>query len=178
MDKFVAVGTDPVTTFYDNYYIAGHRSYVSYDRYLKTGPYNYGFTNPYWAEHFALQEGLLISYWDLSQADNNVSEHPGEGRNLYVDAHPKTLYRIDGQPWRTRIQLYDAPFSLTKADSFTLHVNDKPSYIRGEAAEPLFDDTKDYFDPELPDHGVKLPGVGVKIRVLNEEGTSMRVRVS
>ena len=71
----------------------------------------------YWAEHFALQEGLLISYWDLSQPDNNVSEHPGEGRNLYVDAHPKTLYRIDGQPWRTRIQLYDAPFSLTKPRS-------------------------------------------------------------
>ena len=40
------MGTDPVTTYYDNYYIAGHRSYVSYDRYLKTGPYNYGFTNP------------------------------------------------------------------------------------------------------------------------------------
>jgi immune inhibitor A len=177
LDKFAAVGTDPVTTYYDNYYIAGHRSYVSYDRYLKTGPYNYGFSNPNWGEHFALQEGLLISYWDLSQPDNNVSEHPGEGRNLYIDAHPKTLYRIDGQPWRTRIQLYDAPFSLRKADSFTLHVNDKPSYIRGEAAAPLFDDTKNYFDPELPDHGVKLPGVGVKIRVLSEDGTSMKIRV-
>jgi immune inhibitor A len=80
-------------------------------------------------------------------------------------------------PWRTRIQLYDAPFSLRKADSFTLHVNDKPSYIRGEEAEPLFDDTKNYYDPELKDHGVKLPGVGVKIRVLNQEGTSMRIRV-
>ena len=56
-------------------------------------------------------------------------------------------------------------------------MNDKPSYIRGEAAEPLFDDTKDYFDPELPDHGVKLPAAGVKIRVLNEVDTSMRIRV-
>ena len=34
------------TTFYDNYYIAGHRSYVSYDKYLKSGPYNFGFRRP------------------------------------------------------------------------------------------------------------------------------------
>ena len=47
----------------------------------------------------------------------------------------------------------------------------------GRTAQPLFDDTKDYFDPELPNHGVKLPAAGVKIRVLNEEGTSMRIRV-
>ena len=30
---------------YDNYYIAGHRSYVSYDKYLKTGPYYFGYLN-------------------------------------------------------------------------------------------------------------------------------------
>ncbi len=98
--------------------------------------------------------------------------------NLYIDARLKTLYRLDGQPWRTRIQLYDAPFSLTKADSFTLHHNSQPNYIRGEDGNPLFDDTKQYFDPELPNHGVKLPAAGVKIRVLSEDGTSMRVRVS
>ena len=30
---------------FDNYYIAGHRSYVSYDKYLKTGPYYFGYAN-------------------------------------------------------------------------------------------------------------------------------------
>ncbi len=56
-----------------------NRSYVSYDRYLKTGPYNFGFPNtrPDWVEHFPYQNGLLIWYWDTSQADNNTSEHPG-----------------------------------------------------------------------------------------------------
>ena len=43
---------------------------------------------------------------------------------------------------------------------------------------PLFDDTKNYFDTEQPNHGVKLPAAGVKIRVLSEDGTSMRIRVS
>lgn len=146
LNGFTAVGTT-TTTPYDNYYISGHRSYVSYDKYLKTGPYNFGFgpAKPDLVEHFPYQQGLLISYWDTSQSD--------------------------------RVQIYDAPFSLTTADSFTLHVNGQPSYIRGEAGQPLFDDTKQYFDPELPDHGVKLRAVGVKIRVLSEDGTSMRIRV-
>jgi immune inhibitor A len=108
--------------------------------------------------------------------DNNVSVHPGQGRNLYIDAHPKTLYNIEGLPWRTRVQIYDAPFGLTKADSFTLHINGKPSYIRGQDAAPLFNDKKNYYDPELPNHGVKLPAVGVKIKVQSQNGTSMKIK--
>ena len=85
---------------------------------------------------------------------------------------------LDGDPWRSRIQIYDAPFGLAKADSFTLHINGKASYIRGQAAQPLFDDTKKYFYEELPNHGVKLPAVGVKIRVVEENGTSAKIRIS
>ena len=74
--------------------------------------------------------------------------------------------------------MYDAPFSLKKADSFTLHLNSQPQYIRGQDAEPLFDDTKKYFYEELPNHGVKLPAAGVKIKVQEQDGTSMKVRIS
>jgi immune inhibitor A len=176
---FTTVGTSS-TGDYDNFYIAGHRTYVSYDRYLKTGPYNFGFTNtkPDWVEHYPYQQGVLISYWDRSQVDNDTNWHPGVGRNLYIDAHPQPFYRLDGLPFSARIQVYDAPFGLRKADSFTLHVNGQPSYVRGQAAQPLFDDTKKYFYEELPNHGVKLPAVGVKIRVLEENGTSAKIRIS
>ncbi|MEU8609821.1 immune inhibitor A domain-containing protein [Actinoplanes sp. NPDC048791] len=176
---FSTVGTSS-TGDYDNYYIAGHRTYVSYDRYLKTGPYNFGFLNtkPDWVEHYSYQQGVLISYWDRSQVDNDTNWHPGQGRNLYIDAHPRPQYRLDGLPWSARIQVYDAPFGLRKADSFTLHINGQPSYLRGQAAQPLFDDTKKYFYEELPNHGVKLPAVGVKIRVLEENGTSAKIRIS
>jgi immune inhibitor A len=176
---FSTVGTS-FTGDYDNYYIAGHRTYVSYDRYLRTGPYNFGFANtkPDWVEHYPYQQGVLISYWDTSQVDNDTYAHPGQGRNLYIDAHPRPMYRLDGLPWSARIQIYDAPFSLRKADSFTLHVNGQPSYIRGQAGQPLFDDTKQYFYEELPNHGVKLPAVGVKIRVVSENGTSAKIRIS
>ncbi|GAA4693127.1 immune inhibitor A [Phytohabitans rumicis] len=181
---FVADGftarTASETNYYDNYYIAGHRSYVSYDKYLQTGPYFFGYANtkPDWVDHYAYQQGLLVSYWDTYYADNDTFDHPGEGRNLIVDAHPRPFYRIDGLPWRARVQVYDAPFGLKKADSFTLHVNGQPSYIRGQNAQPVFDDTQKYWYEELPNHGVKLPAVGVKIRVLSVNGTSVKIAIS
>ncbi|KXK62606.1 protease [Micromonospora rosaria] len=168
------------TRLFDNYYIAGHRSYVSYDKYLKTGPYFFGYANtkPDYVDHYAYQEGLLISYWNTRWADNDTFAHPGEGRNLIIDSRPQPIYNLTGQPWRSRIQVYDAPFSLRKADSFTLHLNSQPQYIRGQAAQPLFDDTKKYWYAELPNHGVKLPATGTKIRVVEENGTSLKVRFS
>ncbi|QLQ40267.1 immune inhibitor A domain-containing protein [Micromonospora robiginosa] len=176
------------TRKFDNYYIAGNRSYVSYDKYLKTGPYFFGYANtrPDYVDHYAYQEGLLISYWNLRWADNNTAPasatnpggHPGEGRNLYIDSRPRPLYNLTGQPWRARVQVYDAPFSLKKADSFTLHINSQPQYIRGQAAAPVFDDSKQYWFAELPNHGVKVPNNGVKIRVVEQNGTSMKIRIS
>lgn len=178
LDGFTAVGAQ-ATELYDNYYVMGHRSYVSYDRYLKTGPYNFGWANtkPDWAEHYSYGQGLLISYWDTSYGNNQTSVHPGAGRNLPIDAHPEPITNIaTGNPWRARIQVYDAPFGLKKANSMTLHTNGKPSYIRARDPQPLFDDTKKYWYAELPDHGVKLPAAGVKVKVLTQKGTTMKVR--
>ncbi|SCG18865.1 immune inhibitor A [Micromonospora echinofusca] len=168
------------TKAYDNYYIAGTRQYISYDKYLKTGPYFFGYQNtrPDYVDHYAYQEGLLISYWNTRWADNDTFAHPGEGRNLIIDAHPRPIYNLTGQPWRARVQVYDAPFSLKKADSFTLHLNSQPQYIRGQAAQPLFDDTKQYWFPELPNHGVKLPATGTKIKVLEKDGVYTKIRIS
>lgn len=175
---FKAVGSS-VTGLYNHYYIATNRTYSSYDRYLRTGPYNFGFgaALPKKVEFFPYQPGLLVSYWDTSYDDNNTSQHPGAGLVLPIDSHPETLYNLDGQPWRGRIQTYDAPFSLRKADSFTLHVNGLPSYVRGQAAQPLFDDTRSYLNPALPRVGVQTPGVGVTLRVTQQSGTSISVRL-
>ena len=76
---------------------------------------------------------------------------PGPGRDPADRRQPAPIYRLDGKPWRGRIQTYDAPFGLEKSDSFTLHApNGRPSYIRGQAAQPLFDDRSEYWDPALP----------------------------
>ncbi|MFC7529463.1 immune inhibitor A domain-containing protein [Actinoplanes sp. GCM10030250] len=175
---FSVVGAT-ATDLYPNYYIAGYRSYTSYDKYLATGPYNFGWadTKPDWVEHYNYQTGLLISYWDTSQADNNTNVHPGEGRNLIIDAHPKPLNNPTGVPWRARVQVYDAPFGFLPTDGMTLHLNGAKSVIKPQLGDPLFNDKDKYFYEELPNHGVKLPAVGVKIAVLSQLGTSMTVAV-
>ena len=89
------------------------------------------------------------------------------------------FYRLDGLPWRARIQVYDAPFGLNaRPTRSTCTTTARLEHIRGQAAQPLFDDTGKYWYAELPNHGVKLPAVGVKIRVLSVNGTSMRIRVT
>ncbi|WP_062523060.1 immune inhibitor A domain-containing protein [Demequina silvatica] len=179
VDGFSVVGTTS-TEDHPHYYIAANRSYVSYDRYLETGPYFFGYasTKPDWVDHYAYQEGLLISYWDTSFADNDTFAHPGGGRNLYIDAHPRPLRNVNGDLWRARVQVYDAPFGLERTDSVMLHVDGERSPIRGQRGNPVFDDTDQYWFAELPNHGVKLPAEGVEIRVVKQKGTSMTVRVS
>ncbi|WP_394555055.1 choice-of-anchor J domain-containing protein [Agromyces sp. MMS24-JH15] len=178
VDGFSAVGTSTTQDF-DNYYIAANRSYVSYDQYLKTGPYFFGYNpaKPDFVDHFSYQEGLLISYWDLSYADNDTFAHPGSGRNLYIDAHPKPLKDVNGNYWRSRVQVYDAPFGFKPTDKVDLHVGGVKSTIKAQLPNPLFDDTKQYWYPEVPNHGVKLPAAGVKILVVKQQGTSITVAV-
>ena len=166
---------------FNHYYIASNRTYESFDQYLKTGPYNFGFlnTNPLWAEHFKYETGLLVSYWDTSMTDNNTSQHVGEGEILVIDAHPQPIVNTaTGAPWRSRIQGYDAPFGLSQARSFTLHTNGVPSRIRGAAAQPVFDDTQQFLYPNLPQAGVTLPAYGVQMEVTSIRGTSLTVEVS
>jgi immune inhibitor A len=179
LNGFSSMGAS-FTSLHDNYYLASHINYVSYDKHLKTGPYNFGFANtkPDWVEHFPYQDGLLLWYWDTSHDDNNTSEHPGEGLVLPIDSHPVPINRLDGQLWRPRVGGYDAPFGLEKADSFTLHLNGQPSYIRGQNGVPTFNDSLTYWYAEQPSAGVKVPNNGVNIKVLEREGTTIKVRVS
>ncbi|MDF8263090.1 immune inhibitor A domain-containing protein [Luteipulveratus flavus] len=176
---FSSVGAT-VTNSFDNYYIASHRDYVSFDRYLQSGPYNFGYANtkPNFAEHFPYQDGLLVSYWDTSYTNNNTTQHPGNGLILPIDANARPLVRLDGTYWRSRVAGYDAPFSREKSDSITLHVNGQPNYIRGQAAQPTFRDNGQYWYAETPYTGVKVPNNGVNISVLNQQGTTMKVKIS
>ncbi|UYM05434.1 immune inhibitor A domain-containing protein [Solicola gregarius] len=178
LDGWTAQGAS-FTQDYDNYYVASHRDYVSFDKYLKTGPYNFGFldSRPDWVEHFPLQDGLLVSYWDTSQLDNDTSQHPGEGLILPVDANPRPRVRLDGEYWRSRVTGYDSPFSLEKSDSLTLHVDSRANHLRGLRAQPTFNDGKKFWYAATPDGGVKVPNNGVNIGVLWQRGNRMKVRV-
>ncbi|GEC09362.1 protease [Streptomyces spinoverrucosus] len=169
------------TKEYAQYYIAENRQYVSYDKTLKVGPYNFGFTErPDWVEHYAYQNGLLIWKWDTSQADNNTSQHPGTGLLLPIDSHPTALKWADGTLMRNRIQSYDAPFSLYHTDGMTLHKSDVAKYIPGSKGVSVFNDrTGDYYDESNPTGGVKITDTNTKIKILKEakNGSTIELEV-
>ncbi|WP_199848021.1 immune inhibitor A domain-containing protein [Streptomyces dysideae] len=178
---FSRVGAS-ITDDYAQYYIAENRQYVSYDKTLKVGPYNFGFstTRPSWVEHYAYQNGLLIWKWDTSQADNNTSKHPGVGLLLPVDSHPTPLKWADGTLMRNRIQSYDSPFSRYRTDGMTLHNGDVAMTIPWSKGVPVFNDhTSTYYDATTPLAGVKITDTNTKIKIVKEalNGSTITVQV-
>jgi immune inhibitor A len=169
------------TKDYAQYYIAENRQYVSYDKTLKTGPYNFGFTaRPDWVEHYAYQNGLLIWKWDTSQVDNNTSQHKGTGLVLPIDSHPDALKWADGTLMRNRVQAYDSPFSLYRTDGMTLHKADVAKYIPGSKGVSVFNDRKNtYYDESNPTAGVKITDTNTKIKILKEakNGSTIELEV-
>jgi immune inhibitor A len=146
LDGFVKSDGSEDQKFF-NAYVLENRQYDGYDTSLRTA-YNFGFlkTNrPDWVESYPYQNGLLISYWDTSQTDNNVGEHPGKGLILPVDAHPQFSHWKDGTLMRNRILSYDSTFGTERTDSITLHKEGVPATIASKPAVPTFDDTKTWW---------------------------------
>ncbi|MEU6357738.1 immune inhibitor A domain-containing protein [Streptomyces sp. NPDC047072] len=171
-----------ITDDYAQYYIAENRQYVSYDKVLKVGPYNFGFstTRPDWVEHYAYQNGLLIWKWDTSQADDNTSQHPGQGLILPVDSHPTPLKWSDGTLMRNRIQAYDSTFSWYPTDSVTLHKADVATRIKSKPGVPVFDDGRStYYDATNPLAGVKITDTDTRIAITDEplNGSTITLKV-
>ncbi|MFF4258975.1 immune inhibitor A domain-containing protein [Streptomyces sp. NPDC001663] len=170
------------TKDYKQYYIAENRQYVSYDKTLKVGPYNFGFstTRPDWVEHYPYQNGLLIWKWDTSQQDNNTSQHPGVGLVLPVDSHPTALKWANGTFMRSRIQAYDSTFSLYRTDGITLHNADVATKIPSSKGVPVFNDhTSTYYDANTPFAGVKITDTNTKIKIVKEakDGSTIKLEV-
>ncbi|MGW2419284.1 immune inhibitor A domain-containing protein [Streptomyces sp. NPDC001709] len=172
------------TKNYKQYYIAENRQYVSYDKTLKTGPYNFGSAKqPSWVEHYPYQNGLLIWKWDTSQADNNTNStngHPGTGLILPIDSHPTAMKWSDGTLMRNRMQSYDSPFSLYGTDGITLHKADVATVIKASKGVPVFNDhTSTYYDPSNPTGGVQVTDTNTKIVIVKEakNGSTILLKV-
>ncbi len=178
----VTNGTE--TALYNQYYVAEYRTYKGYDSTLKVGPYYFGYgDNPVLADyvdHFPYQDGLLINYWDTSQRNNQTQRHPGAGLLLPIDAHFKTLYRVDGVRWRNRIQTYDSTFTLAPTDGIpNIHQLSVLSPVPSLPAVSVFDDRTLYYDATNPQGSVKNPNTGTQIRLksISALGGFMEVQV-
>ncbi|MDQ0684139.1 immune inhibitor A [Streptomyces achromogenes] len=171
-----------ITDDYPQYYIAENRQYTSYDKTLKVGPYNFGFTTsrPSWVEHYPYQNGLLIWKWDTSQADDNTSQHNGTGLILPVDSHPTPMKWADGTYMNSRIQSFDSTFTRAATDAFTLHKAGVATKVKSRIGIPVFDDgTSTYWDPKTPLAGVKITDTNTRIKIVKEsaDGSTISLQV-
>lgn len=164
-DGFRAVmGVETHTYF--NAYLAEYRQYQGFDQALRTGPYT--FVTETQVHSFPYQDGLLIWYWDTSQTDNNVSFHQGHGLILPIDARPKLMRFDPNGYWSATIQSYDATFGKGRTDPITLYVSrDEVRHVPSRFVSPLFDDNRQYWDPDFPFFGSVIhPHTNTRIRVL------------
>ena len=175
------------------YYIAENRQYSGHDATLAEGPYNFGWTTtrPDQVEHFTYQNGLLVTYWNPAYANNNVSQHPGAGEVLPVDANPTALRWSDGAVVRNRIQTFDSTFGGGATDPITLQrevadpqtgaVTTTTLSVPSRAANQLFDDSDPnaYYDPANPQGSVQVADTGTQIEVVGSSdngGLTVQVR--
>jgi immune inhibitor A len=167
-----------------HYYVAEFRQYRTYDQGLQTGPYTFGFADrPDYVAHYPYQDGLLITYWDTGETNDNTSQHPGEGRSLPIDAHPDPLIRVNTwpngnplvAPWSATVQTYDSTFGLQPTDVLDLPYVGTYSGTRLQfwqthpslPAVPVFNDMNPYWSPTTAASSVIVPSTGTIIRVVS-----------
>ncbi len=152
-----------------SYYLAENRVYSGYDRYLKTGPYNFGWldTQPKRVEHFPYQNGLLVWYSDGMCTDNNTKEHPGCGLALPVDARPTPITFPDGTLLTNRRQPFDATFGRESTDAVSFHLKGVETKVGRQPAIKTFDDSQvnRYWVASNPQHSTKVAGTGTSLTV-------------
>ena len=171
LDGFTIVGATETGDFDELLHRRGTARTCRYDKYLKTGPYNFGFadTKPDWVEHFPYQPGLLISYWDTSQADNNTSEHPGSGPQPAHRRPPeaalqhrrRAVARPDPGVRRTVRPAEGRLVHAARQRQGQLHP--RPGRAAGVQRH------QEVLLRPSAEQGVKLPAVGVKIEVTRRE---------
>ena len=146
MEGFRAVPSTEVKPFLNAYFV-DNRQYVGRDKVL-SHVYNFGRAGTKkenLVDFFRYSPGALITYWDTSYPDNDVSSHPGGGELLPVDAHPEFQHAPDGSILRTKVLTADSAFSLKKVRAQKMHYEGKRYTLDAQRAVPTFDDTLDWW---------------------------------
>jgi immune inhibitor A len=170
-----------------DFYFAENRVYSGYDATLKTGPYNFGWSNtrPDWVERFPYQNGMLVWFANGEYTNNNTSAHPGAGEVLPVDARPAPIMLNNANGTRTmlgnRRQPFDATFGQERTDAVTFHRNGVATKVPSQPAIPTFDDRdpNPYWTADNPWTSTKVAGSGTTMTVskTRQGGNELQVDV-
>lgn len=142
----------------------GLKNAYSFDPYGSTGNPN----EPWW---FSYNPGVLLWYRDMTFTDNWTGIHPGGGFLLVVDAHKQAMLRppflnYGSLPWNSRVQSYDATFSLKKALDAQLGYWGISRLYTSLNAVLNFDDSLSYWSQKAPAASVQTPTYGFIFRIL------------
>ncbi|WP_434939524.1 immune inhibitor A domain-containing protein [Shewanella sp. HL-SH8] len=108
--------------------------------------------------------GVLVWLENFNQADNNVSNHPGEGLIGVIDADQNLI----GQS-ATDTQIRDAAFSQFVQSSYP-----GDNHL---SANSMFDDSNDYSAPLKPQAGIQLTELGLTMEVTAQSANSTSATV-
>ncbi len=134
-------------------------------------------------DFYRYEPGLLIWYNNRAYVDNSVGAHIGYGFLGVVDAHPEPV--ANGSSYLgTRLQIRDAAFGTadmaTTEKTFQLGRN--LVTLPGLPAVTTFadDGSKAYWYAQQPYAGLKLPGSGLKVDVVDRSPTGSvgRIRIA
>jgi immune inhibitor A len=176
---FSRVKDGKIKQTYFHYYLVESRSYVRSDTAL-CGAYLFVTTS--WVDKQCYADGVLVWYRNSAFADNNVSQHPGNGQILVVDSHPAPRPEVVGPGnIRERWQTWDSTFGFER-HSVTLHeYKGQVLYERTYNAKPVseFYDSgkKAYWDPDNPYASVKTAGSGLRITLLKALADGMSYKI-
>jgi immune inhibitor A len=110
--------------------------------------------------------GLVVWYVDPTQSENWTGVHPGDGFLGVVDSHlGKSMNWSTGDVASTRYQIHDAAFGLNPTSPLALDYGYQTLNAPSEAGASLFDDSKSFLNPFLPDAGRAINSYGLNVRV-------------
>ena len=160
---FTAVGATK-STLYDNYYIASNRTYTSYDRYLQSGPYNFASRPARQGRALPVPERaarLLLGHVVHRQQRERASRATAR-------CSRSTRTRGRSRTWTARCGAAGSRPTTRRSGSRSPTRSRSPRRPAGRATSaarrrvPVFDDRKEFWDPALPNVGVKVPHAGVR----------------
>lgn len=128
-------------------------------------------------QNLSYDPGMVVWYVDDFYTDNWTGLHPGKGYLGIVDADQNSVLwdfvdeKTAPMLASARYQMHDSAFS-TK-DQAVVSINTDSALGRSPidnyiSASNIFDDSKNYLNPEIPSLGRDIPKYGLKIEITNQ----------
>ncbi len=152
----------------ENYYLIEWRGHNGVDEGLAN-------INTWYGDTYEYDPGMVVWYVNNYYSANWAGVHPGGGYLSVVDADQDNIpynYRDSKEIARygiNRYQMHDAAFSSKNGSKFDLNIRswgeDVTAVDKFSSANPKFTDKKDFTNPELAEVGVKLPKLGIELKI-------------